>query len=337
VGNYPAKKTQAFGLLSGGLDSLLAARLVLDQGILVTGLAFKSPFFGPKSAIAAAKALGIELVVKDITPEHLTIVKNPKHGYGANMNPCIDCHAFMIREAGKLMQEKGYDFIFTGEVLNQRPMSQTKRSLMTVAKLSGFQDFLVRPLSAKLLSPTKPEIAAMVDREKLLNLNGRSRKPQLALAIRYGFREYSSPAGGCLLTDPIFSGRLKELFHHDSDCSVTAIELLKIGRHFRIDGKKVIVGRDEHENEMLKRMRQEKDILLSAEHIPGPIVLVCEGGSEDLIEKAAGLGWRYSDLKYEGKPPIIYKCAPHYEIISPHPVRESDLIAWRIERKAINQ
>lgn len=328
--DYPVKKASAFGLLSGGLDSLLAAKLLLNQGIGITGLAFKSPFFGPKSAIGATKELGIELVVKDITQEHLKIVKNPKYGYGANMNPCIDCHALMIREAGKLMQQKGYDFIFTGEVLNQRPMSQTRRSLMTVAKFSGYQDFLLRPLSAKLLPETKPEITGIVDREKLLDLNGRSRKRQLALASHYGFKEYSRPAGGCLLTDPIFSTRLKELFDHDSDCPVASIELLKIGRHFRIDGKKIIVGRNKHENEMLKRMRQGNDILLSAEHIPGPIILICGGGPEGLIQKAAGLGWRYSDSKDAGIPPIIYKCVPHYERISPQPVSENDLIVWRI-------
>ncbi|MFH0813431.1 MAG: tRNA 4-thiouridine(8) synthase ThiI [Pseudomonadota bacterium] len=325
-----AKKIIGVGLLSGGLDSLLAAKILLDQGVCVTGLSFKSPFFGLKKALAAAQELGIPLIVKDITQEHLKIVKNPRYGYGANMNPCIDCHALMIREAGKLMEEKGYDFIFTGEVLNQRPMSQTRSSLRLVAKFSGYADFLLRPLSARLLPETKPEKLALVDRERLLDIQGRSRKNQLALAREYGLREYSNPAGGCLLTDPNFSRRLKELFDHNPDCSISSIELLKIGRHFRINGEKVVIGRNKEENDLLKKMRGEKDIVLSAEHIPGPVALISGGGPEALIKKVAGMCARYSDAKDLNTQPIIYKINDPPEEISPPLITESDLTSWRI-------
>lgn len=322
---------KSIGLFSGGLDSILAVRFLLDQGIEITGLSFQTPFFGPKYAIRAAKELGIKLVIKDITQEHLRIVKNPAYGYGANMNPCIDCHALMIREAGKMMEEEGYDFIFTGEVLNERPMSQTKKSLMLVGRLSGYSEYLLRPLSAKLLPETKPEKEGLVDRNKLLDLQGRSRKRQLELAKNYGLKEFPSPAGGCLLTDPFFSKRLKEVFVYNKECSIRDIELLKIGRHFRIGEKKVIIGRNQKENQILKNLAKKSDILLSAEHIPGPVGLICEGGSQELVEKVAGICVRYSDAKIGGNIlPIIYKIGSSDEEIRPQPVNKDEIDSLRI-------
>ncbi|MBW1679259.1 MAG: tRNA 4-thiouridine(8) synthase ThiI, partial [Deltaproteobacteria bacterium] len=314
----------------GGLDSILAAKVLMDQGIEVTGLSFKTPFFGPKDAIKSAKKIEIPLIIKDITLEHLEIVKNPKYGFGANMNPCIDCHALMIREAGKMMEEEGYNFIFTGEVLNERPMSQTKKSLMLVARLSGYSDYLLRPLSAKLLPETRPERDGLVDRGKLLDIQGRSRKKQLELIKQYRIKEYPIPAGGCLLTDLNFSRRLKEVFAHNRDCSIRDLELLKVGRHFRIHGQKVIVGRNQKENQKLTEMVQENDVLLSAEHIPGPIGLICEGGSKGLIKKVAGLCARYSDAKNDDRLPVIYKIGTNYEEISPQSVSEDEINSLRI-------
>jgi len=246
------------------------------------------------------------------------------------MNPCIDCHALMIREAGKKMEEEGYAFVFTGEVLNERPMSQTKRSLLRVAKLSGYGDYLLRPLSAKLLPETKPERDGLVDRERLLDIEGRSRKKQLALARKYGLKEFPTPAGGCLLTDPNFSKRLRELFRHTKKYSIRDIELLKVGRHFRLSGIKMIVGRNEQENQVLKEMATESDIVLSAEHVPGPIGLICGGCSDELVEIVAGICIRHSDKKNDIAVPAMYILSSDHKEVSPRPVSAGAIESWRI-------
>ncbi|MBN2468782.1 MAG: tRNA 4-thiouridine(8) synthase ThiI [Deltaproteobacteria bacterium] len=320
------KRVSALGLFSGGLDSILAAKVLIDQGVEVTGVAFISTFFGADQATKAADEMGISLIVKDLSQSLLAIVQNPRHGYGANMNPCIDCHALMIKEAGKIMKAHGFDFIFTGEVLNERPMSQTKRSLTVVAKLSGWQDFLLRPLSAKLLPETTFEKAGLVNRENLLDMEGRSRKRQLALIKQYGLKEYASPAGGCLLTDPNFSQRLRELFFYEKNPSSKDLELLKIGRHFRVQEKKVVIGRNERENDLLKKLADRNDVLLSAEHVPGPIALACNSaGKEDIITKAATLCVRYSDAKHDTEPPEIYRMGASPQIIIPHQLCEEEI------------
>src|SRR3989338_780967 len=202
------KQVKALCLLSGGLDSQLAVCVLKNQGIEVTGISFTSPFFGSKNAEKAAAAMNIELIVKDITSEHLPLVKNPPHGYGKCMNPCIDCHALMVKKAGEIALAQKFDIIATGEVIGERPMSQNLNSLGVVANDSGFKGVLLRPLSAKLLPPTKPEIDGLVSREKLLALSGRSRRPQMKLANEFGLKSYVQPAGGCLLTDPEFSKKL---------------------------------------------------------------------------------------------------------------------------------
>jgi len=309
---------------------MIAVKVLVEQGIKVTGLSFQTPFFGPENAVKAAHELGITLVIQDITPEHLKIVRNPPSGYGANMNPCIDCHALMIREAGKKMEEEGYDFIFTGEVLNERPMSQTKRALLRVAKLSGYGDYLLRPLSAKLLPETKPERDGLMDRARLLDIEGRSRKRQLALAQKYGLREFPTPAGGCLLTDAMFSRRLKELFTHRMHYSLRDIELLKIGRHFRLNGIKVVVGRNEQENQRLKDLVTGSDIVLSAEHVPGPVGLICGGCSDESVEIVAGICIRHSDKKNDSTVPALYILGPDPKEVMPRPVSAAAIEGWRV-------
>ena len=225
--------TRAIGLLSGGLDSRLAARLMTEQNIEVLGVAFVTPFFGSEKARQAAEQLKIPLQILDITQPHWAMLRQPRYGYGKGLNPCIDCHALMLREAGKLMETIGADFLFTGEVLGQRPFSQTRPSLRAVEKASGCLDVILRPLSARLLPETRPEREGLVDRSRLLDISGRSRKRQMALAENYGLNDYPAPAGGCLLTDPIFSRRLKELLAHSPEPELREIELLKTGRHFR--------------------------------------------------------------------------------------------------------
>jgi tRNA-specific 2-thiouridylase len=299
--------TKAMGLISGGLDSILAARIIIEQGIEVVGVSFITPFFGSQGAERAAKALGIPLRVLDITEIHLKMLRLPKHGYGRNMNPCIDCHCLMLREAGKVMDGEGGDFLFTGEVLGQRPMSQNKGALRVVERESGYEGLILRPLSAKLLPETLPEQSGKVEREKLLAIAGRSRKRQMELAKSYHIQAYLTPAGGCLLTDPAFSRRLGDLFHHQDDVQIRDIELLKIGRHLRFSpAVKVIVGRRAQDNERIVRLVAPGDDLLQVEAFPGPLCLIPNGGSMDDIEKVASICVRYSDAPADEAVSVLW-------------------------------
>jgi len=287
----------AIGLLSGGLDSMLAARIMLDQGIQVQGVAFVTPFFGVEKARRAADQLKIPLKILDITEDHWRMLKFPRYGYGNGMNPCIDCHALMVRQAGEYLKEIQADFIFTGEVLGQRPFSQTKPSLRAVEKESGHPDRILRPLSALLLKETIPEQEGLVDRSLLLNIHGRSRKRQMAMAETYGLNDYPAPAGGCLLTDPIFSIRLKEVFLHSPDPPLREVELLKAGRHFRLDSKvKVIIGRNQKENEFIEKWIVLEDGWARVKNHPSPMALaIGEIGKPEDWEKLAHLCLTYSD------------------------------------------
>ncbi len=212
------------------------------------------------------------------------------------MNPCIDCHTLMLKIAGRRMDQEGADFIFTGEVLGQRPMSQGKQSLYVVAKNAGFPDRILRPLSAKLLEETAPEREGKVDRSLLCDIQGRGRKRQMEMAVHYGIASYPAPAGGCLLTDPVFSRRLRDLFEHHPDYRIRDIELLKAGRHFRLDEKtKAIVGRNAMDNHTIERLTARDDALIHIAQVPGPAALVPGGGDGDTRRLAAGLCARYSD------------------------------------------
>jgi tRNA U34 2-thiouridine synthase MnmA/TrmU len=287
---------KALGLFSGGLDSILAVCVLREQGIEAAGVAFETPFFGAERARSAARRLGIPLIVRDITGPHLDVMKKPKHGFGSRMNPCIDCHALMVRVACGIMKEQQFDFVFTGEVLNERPMSQNRRALGIVERESGCEGYLLRPLSAKLLDETIPEKRGRVDREKLLALHGRTRKPQMELARKYGITGYTQPAGGCLLTDPSFSSRLKDLRGREGLDDLRGIQLLKVGRHFRLgSGRKAVVGRNEAENKKLESLARKGDVFLDPRGIPGPTVVLPGGGSDEDIVEAARLCARYSD------------------------------------------
>jgi len=298
-------KVRAISLLSGGLDSILAVRLIQDQDIEVTGVSFVTPFFDAERATGAARELGVPLVVVDFTEAHLSMLKKPRYGYGKNMNPCIDCHALMLREAGRKMEEMKGDFLFTGEVLGQRPMSQTKQSLHIVAKLSGYEDIILRPLSAKLLPETRPEREGKVDRSRLLDIQGRGRKRQIALAASYGITSYANPAGGCLLTDSGFSRKLRDLFDHTGDFPVRDVELLKVGRHFRLSpGAKIIVGRNQGENRVIQDLSREEDMIFRMQHVPGPLVLLVGKPDEESIRLAAAICARYSDAP-PGEPAAV--------------------------------
>lgn len=291
------KNIKALGLLSGGLDSILAVKVIQQQGIEVTGISFVTPFFGPERARLAAERIGIPLVVLDITEVHLEMLKNPRYGYGRNMNPCIDCHALMLACAGRKMRQLEADFLFTGEVLGQRPMSQNRNSLSKVARDSGFEQYIVRPLSARLLPETLPEAEGKVDRSMLLDINGRGRKRQMELADKWAIDFYSNPGGGCLLTDPGFSHRLKDLLTgaHDFYHDIRDIKLLKSGRHFRTDRFKIIAGRNREDNAAIRSLSRDGDTLITACDFPGTLVLIPYGGDEETVRLAASICARYSD------------------------------------------
>jgi hypothetical protein len=292
---------KAVALLSGGLDSMLAIKLLLGQGIAVEALHFVSVFDcgatdaeNCASSQRAAAQLGVPLRFEEISAELLDLVKSPKHGRGSHMNPCIDCHAMMVRRAARLMREIGADFLCTGEVLGERPMSQRRDALGIVEREAGAEGLLLRPLSAQLLEPTIPEQRGWVDRAKLLRLSGRCRKPQFELARALGIRSFPTPAGGCLLTDPGFSARMSDLLKHQPDCSPDDVRLLKVGRHFRLSpAVRAVIGRNESENRRIEELARAGDVLIEDERYPGPLALVRGPASEAELIQAASMTLRY--------------------------------------------
>lgn len=287
-----SRKTKALVLFSGGLDSILAVKVLEAQGIDVLALIFQSYFFGSRKAEENAKKNGIKCRVEDISPEHLEIIKKPKYGYGRAMNPCIDCHLLMIRKAGEIMKKKKFDFVATGEVLGQRPMSQNKQSLEIIDKNSGIVGKLLRPLSAKLLPETEVEKNGSVDRENLLDLRGRSRKGQIVLVKKYGVKYFPSPSGGCVLTEKEFGIKLKKLLENSKTPRPSDLALLRIGRHFWENESHIVIGRNEEDNNIIQKLAEKGDILLELKDIPGPLTLI-RNGDDESVEKAKELAGRY--------------------------------------------
>lgn len=321
-----AKKRKAVGLFSGGLDSSLAVKVIADMGFDVTAFHLCHPFEAGRLArtlnvaesadrlrgkvnvgsetrppcckelIDSSNRLGTKLYVEATGSEYLEIIRSPKHGYGRAMNPCIDCHAYMVRRAAALAHRLGGAFVFTGEVLGSRPMSQRREALKIVEKESGLVGRLLRPLSAKLLPPTEMEASGLVDRERLHGIKGRSRKRQIELAAELGITDYPTPAGGCLLTEVGYSAKLKDAFEH-GETGYSDISLLRVGRHFRLPrGGKAIIGRNETENGLIEARLSSGDLLLEVKNIGSPVTLLRNAGPGDL-EPAAALTARYSDAK----------------------------------------
>ena len=296
------KKVKALGLCSGGLDSILAALVLREQGIDVIWVAFETPFFTAEKARKASVNNDIPVIVKNITDRYVPMLKHPKCGYGKNMNPCMDCHALMFQIAGEMMAETGAVFLFSGEVRGQRPMSQNKNSLRYVEKNSGFDGYILRPLSAKVLPETPMEKQGLVDRERLYGFSGRSRIPQMELAKKLGVTEYPAPAGGCLLTDVGYAKRLRDLFDHQAKIAPTEMDFLSFGRHLRLnETTKVIVGRNKKDNDNLMRLyRPDHDFLLKLQTLPGPVVLVPNGCDEQALEEAAAICAGYGKAAKHG-------------------------------------
>jgi tRNA-uridine 2-sulfurtransferase len=304
---------KAAALISGGLDSLLAARVMQEQGIHVEGINFYTGFCVEghthairqkdrkkekrNNALWVAEQLGIKLHIIDIVEDYKQVVLNPKHGYGAHLNPCLDCKIFMVGKTLKWIREKGFDFIITGEVIGQRPMSQRKQTLPVVAHESGAEDLLLRPLCARNLKETLPEREGWVDRSRLYNFSGRSRKPQIALAEQFGFEDYAQPAGGCcFLTDPQYAVKLADLWQArgSKQYEMDDIMLLKVGRHLRPASHfKLIISREEGEGNFMRGYRHQYPHLMTVSH-PGPMALIDGQVSHAEVELAARLVARYS-------------------------------------------
>jgi len=302
---------KAVALLSGGLDSTLAVKMMVDQGIEVHALNFTSAFCtcnsggahkgGCKSeAKRVADEFGVHIKVMHKGFDYIEIVRNARHGYGKGMNPCVDCRIYMFRAAKKYMAEIGASFVITGEVLGQRPMSQRRDAFRVIERESGLEGLILRPLCALHLEPTIPEINGLVNREKLLSVQGRSRKDQMELAEELDVNDYPCPSGGCLLTDKIFSKKVRDLLTNKKEVTATDLGALKSGRHFRRNGIKVILGKNEAENAKLKNLVQEGDIFLEPLDFPGPVAIVASDDGNGIIDFVGRLMLKYAQAKNDG-------------------------------------
>ena len=330
---------KAVALISGGLDSALAAKIVIEQGFEVYGFTVVHAFSEPIKTVAfsyaerSADELGITLYSHKVSQDFLNIVKHPKYGYGRNMNPCLDCRIYMLIKAAQYMKKIGASFLITGEVLGERPMSQRRDAMNITDRDSGLKGLILRPLSARLLSPTLPEIKEWISRDKLFDIQGRSRKPQFMLANQYGIREFSTPAGGCLLTEPNFSKRMKDLIKFKPDFMLKDIELLKIGRHFRLpSGTKVIIGRNEQENNKLLKLCRDNMLRLEPQDVAGPLVLIEAEANDGDVKTAAMLCSTYCKKKATCEHINVFK-KDQQQIIrlsyGEH-VSDKDIEEWRV-------
>jgi tRNA U34 2-thiouridine synthase MnmA/TrmU len=331
---------KAIALISGGLDSILAARIIKEEGIDVLPLNFKIPFCHNKKRgqpddgvnSLVKNSLEKELQVVDISGEFLSLLLNPKHGFGSNMNPCIDCKIFMLKKAKELMPALGAQFVVTGEVLGQRPMSQHRRALEIIEKESGLSGLLLRPLCAGILPETLPEKEGWVKRERLFKFSGRGRRPQMELAEKFNISNYPNAAGGCLLTDEQFSARLKDLIVHKS-LNIDDVTLLKTGRHFRLTEKaKLVVGRNEEENKILEASALKSDYLfIPNSELAGPACLGRGEFNDELIRLSAAIASYYCDLNTDKSARLIYyKPGEIRSEINASPISEDELDYLRL-------
>jgi tRNA U34 2-thiouridine synthase MnmA/TrmU len=333
---------KAVSLFSGGLDSILATQLILNQGIEVIAFNVKTPFGIPKKdgvseAEAAIKQLNIPLKIVTVDKEYIRMLRKPKHGYGKNINPCIDCKIFILKQAIKYAKEIGAGFLFTGEVLGERPMSQHGPALRIIEKEAGLKNKLLRPLSAKLLPETLAEQKGLVDRSKLMAISGRSRKPQFQLAKEFGITSYPSPAGGCLLTCEEYSKKLWDLFEHQKNVSVTDVALLRFGRHFRLGKNKIIVGRNESENKMLRSLKGKDGYYFELPDIVGPITLLQGTKNKEAVQVAAQLTAFYSDAKTEKVKVNYGKESLDRSMLVVRPTNREEVDRLRVGEKIVTQ
>ena len=331
---------KAISLFSGGLDSILATRLIADQGIDVEALHLKTVFWGKyddKLNLSLLEDLACQakarLSMIEADEEYLNVVKNPAHGYGKNLNPCIDCKIFILKKAKEYMLKNGASFLITGEVLGQRPMSQHRSVLNTIENASGAEGIIVRPLSAKFFKVSIPEQKGWIDRDKLLAIKGRSRKPQITLAKEFGIERFPNSAGGCLLADRAFSDKMRDMIKYEKDFQANDISLVKNGRAFRVSlHAKLVVGREEKQNSLLLDLARDTDYSFRTVDIPGPVGIGRGLFDKETINMAARIVARYSDSRPGSKVSIL--CKKHQgdveESIQVIPAAEEELITIRI-------
>lgn len=328
------KRGHAVALFSGGLDSALAILLVMQQNIEVTALTFMTHFgcdLGDRSSCGAnpyptAEKFGFNVKLMHLGQKFVDIVENPKYGRGANMNVCVDCRILMLTEARAFMEMVNADFIITGEVLGQRPFSQVRDKIHLVEKQAGLKGRLVRPLSAKLLPPTRPEVDGLLDREQLVGISGRGRKRQMELAEQFGLEHYPTPAAGCLLTDKGYSNRLRDLLEHTGHLTFDDLNLLRVGRHFRLDrDTKVIVGRHEQDNIKIEQYRRPEQLLLEASDVGSPLTLLAGPATEDNIKKAAMITARYTTARKEPSIRVDVRNGSAISVVAVQAARDEDL------------
>jgi tRNA-uridine 2-sulfurtransferase len=340
ITHHSSRPFKAVALYSGGLDSTLAILTVMKQGIEVKAVTFLNHFgcditdksSCSKDPFSAAEKFGFEVKLCHLADKFIRIVKDPKFGHGKNMNPCIDCRILMLREAREFMEMTGAEFLITGEVIGQRPMSQRRDALDIIDREAGLKGRILRPLCAKLLKPTLVEEKGLVNRELLYNFSGRSRKPQMALAEEFGLTDYPAPAGGCLLTEPNYSFRLRELLDHEPDPSLEDLALLRLGRHFRISRlSRIIVGRNRSENESIIALDNGKSVRLRAEDYASPVVLLRGRATENIILTAASLCARYSDGKDQQEVKIKVTDGSRVEWLNVPPAAEDLIARYKIE------
>ena len=332
-------KPKALALLSGGLDSMLAAAIMQRQGIPVHALTFVSLFTASRSAdgtklqsMAAADHLGLPLTIVNWSREFLELIKRPAYGYGSNINPCIDCRLAVLQKAREHMETLGCDFVVTGEVLGERPMSQRRQPMDMVQSRSGLGGLLLRPLCAQLLPATLPEQRGWVDRSALYAIRGRSRKPQMALAKKLEISEYPSPAGGCLLTDPAFAAKMKDLLEHEPHFDLKDAHLLKVGRHFRFGpAVRCIIGRNHYDNRVILSYARDGDTLLEARNFTGPLTLLRGEAGPDQVGLAAAATLRYGKGRAADSAVVLWwKYGEERNELSVAPATEEQLQAWRL-------
>ena len=315
VNHQTARPTGAVALYSGGLDSIVSCRQIMAQGVTVYAVRFVTPFFGyellareEEYVREVAENYGIDVRLKDISEKYLEMLRNPSHGYGKNFNPCVDCKILIASEARAMMDELGASFMISGEVIGQRPMSQRRDTLRIIEKKSGCEDILLRPLCALNLKETLPEREGLVDRNRLLGFSGRGRQPQMKLAASFGIEDYPSPAGGCVLTDPNKAARIRRFYEENDLVSTTDIRLLMVGRHFRLPGGGwLVLGRNILENDVLRDLCRQGDIVLEPEDWPGPTAILRGSGSNSDLRIAGGIIKGYSKKRDDLlDSPIIY-------------------------------
>lgn len=331
-------KKKIVALLSGGLDSQLAVRMMQEKGFDVSCVAIKTPFCDFDCGRGCgfeirerADELGVDLKTVYLGDEYVQMLKNPKHGRGAGYNPCIDCRAMMFDAAKKRMDEIGAEFIISGEVLGQRPMSQHRKALRIIEEESGLQGRILRPLSGRLLDETDAERDGLIRREDLGMIRGRTRRAQLDMAKEYGIRDPPNAGGGCLLTDPSFGRRTRDLFEHVKDPTMNDIDLLKVGRQFRLDeSAKLIVGRNHEENQVIESLSLDQDLLLSARDHMGPTSMIRGRATQEMVRLAAGVTLRYADVPAEVQSAVKVVHGDEKYDIMVLPADESQYVSMRI-------